>query len=45
MSVGPNVDFEYLTFPAFDCELDMVKIEWWLFKLMNGEDPTEEYFA
>jgi len=33
--------FKYLTFPDYDVETERLKLEAWLYKIWNGEDPIE----
>ena len=43
--VGANADFKkYFTFPAYDFELERLKLESWLGFIMNGENPVEYAF-
>lgn len=30
---------KYLTFPEYDVGEDKLKLEWWLFHIMNGDKP------
>ena len=32
---------KYLTFPEYDSELDELKLEWWLFHILNGGSPID----